>query len=225
MFDEAISLLIPYKSDHSYRERNLEWIKKRYSILMPNAEICIGTCPSEPFSRSAAINNAYKISTRDILVISDADVFLDVKLIKLGAAALEESPWVIPYDNINYLSLEGTTALLKEEPTANIENSISHQNIYNYSGYKIFGGLCILKKECFEKVGGFDEAFIGWGCEDDAFQRKMDAVCGKHIRFHSCLWHLYHPSALRNNYKNNFIYLNDAYGSEEAILKSFPPKL
>ena len=217
MFDNAISLLIPYKSDHSYREKNWDWLRKRYSLLIPNAEICVGNCLSEPFSRAVAINNAYKKSSRNILVIADADVFLDIKLIKFATVALAESPWIIPYDNINYLTLEGTIALLKEAPATNIENNISPKNIYKYSGYKIFGGLCILKKECFERVGGFDEAFVGWGCEDDAFQRKMDALCGKHLRFHSDLWHLYHPSASRSNYNNNFIHLNNSYATEEAL--------
>jgi predicted glycosyltransferase involved in capsule biosynthesis len=224
MFDEAISLLIPYKSDHSYREKNWEWLKKRYSLLMPNAEICLGTSLSEPFSRAVAINDAFKKSSRNLLVIADADVFLDIKLIKFAVAALDESPWIIPYDNINYLTLDGTIALLKEEPAANIENTILPKNIYKYSGYKIFGGFCVLRKACFEKVGGFDEAFVGWGCEDDAFQRKLDAVFGKHLRFHSTLWHLYHPSASRSYYNNNFLHLSNLYGNEEAILKNFASK-
>ena len=76
MFDEEVSILIPFKSDGGgYRDKNCAWIKKRYEILMPNAEICIGSSNVEPFSRSASINNAAKSATRNIFIIFFVFIF------------------------------------------------------------------------------------------------------------------------------------------------------
>lgn len=79
MFDEKISVLVPFKPDGGYRDRNWSWIKKRYEILMPNAEICVGNSNIEPYCKAAAVNSAAKLATRDIFIIADADIVFDIK--------------------------------------------------------------------------------------------------------------------------------------------------
>lgn len=211
MFDKNVSILVPYKPDGGYRDKNWNWIKKRYEILLPNAELCIGDTSIEPYCRSAAINNAAKSATRDIFIIADADMVFDINQMKAGIEMLSHHAWVIPFNITAFLTEEQTNDLLKKDP------SITMSSI-NFSGCRYFGGsvseVNILPRKHFEKVGGFDERFRGWGCEDMAFQALMDNLCGPFKRIESAMvWHLYHPPASQANFYQNTELLNKYYSN------------
>lgn len=216
MFDENISVLIPFKSDRGQRQRNWEWLKRRYEALMPNAELCLGNSDSEPFCKSAAINNAAKQATRDIFVIADADIVFDIDQIKASIELLKRNKWVIPYVSVNSLNAEQTDMLLKKEADITIRD-------IKFTGYSSFsgsmGGINILPRACFQKVGGFDERFKGWGCEDDAFCMTVYYMCGPFVRLEgNSMWHLYHPRASLSNYHNNREVLGKYYLSSDSYI-------
>jgi glycosyltransferase involved in cell wall biosynthesis len=51
-------------------------------------------------------------------------------------------------------------------------------------------------KSDFERVNGFDECFVGWGCEDDDLAQRLRAS-GVHIASivsHAWLYHMWHPT-------------------------------
>lgn len=221
MFDERISILIPYKSDAGYRDRNFHWTKKRYELLLPNAEICVGYSNTNPFCKSSAVNKAAELATRDIFVIADIDIVCNLSQIAKSILALSKFPWIIPYSRINYLSLEETFKLHKMNPNIDI-NSIEFTN---YSTPKsISGAINIVPRKYFEKVGGFDERFKGWGCEDDAFQMSLNSLYGPCGKINNTLWHMYHPPANRDNYTNNWALFNKFYKDKDTIIKYFNEK-
>lgn len=49
----------------------------------------------------------------------------------------------------------------------------------------------------YERINGFDENFIGWGCEDDDFGRRLRAagIRMSSILNRTCVYHLWHPPA------------------------------
>ena len=49
----------------------------------------------------------------------------------------------------------------------------------------------------YERVNGFDENFIGWGCEDDDFGRRLRSagIRAASILHRTCVYHLWHPPA------------------------------
>jgi GT2 family glycosyltransferase len=57
------------------------------------------------------------------------------------------------------------------------------------------GGNFALARGDFERVNGFDENFLGWGCEDDDFGRRLRAVGIRMISVLHRTWvyHLWHP--------------------------------
>jgi GT2 family glycosyltransferase len=58
------------------------------------------------------------------------------------------------------------------------------------------GNFALARSE-FERVNGFDENFVGWGCEDDDFGRRLKA-CGIRtisVLNRTCVYHLWHPPA------------------------------
>ncbi len=58
------------------------------------------------------------------------------------------------------------------------------------------GNFALARSE-FERVNGFDENFLGWGCEDDDFGRRL-RTCGIQtvsVLNRTCVYHLWHPPA------------------------------
>lgn len=224
MFDRLISVLVPYKSDNGQRDENWSWIYNRYRILMPNAEICLGYYYGEPFSRSRAINNAAKKASRNIFLIADADIVFDINQMRKAVEGLLHYTWIVPYTSINYLTMEQTVELVKADHSI-IMRRTDFSGCENvpctsvYGGYDIYGGISLVPRESFEKIGGFDERFVGWGGEDDAFQKSLDAICGEHARLDTALWHLYHPLASKENRDNNRKILNEFYCDVSTIIK------
>lgn len=221
MFDDNISILVPYKPSNGYRERNWGWLKKRYEAIMPNAEICIGYDDKEPFSRSIALNNASKKATKDIYIITDADIVINIDQIKKAVEALNFYPWVIPYGSIRYLTLEKTNELYKKNPAIMLDDAdFGECSIVGSIGqYQLVGGISFVSRKNFEKIGGFDERFIGWSGEDDAFQKALDTICGQHFRLNTTLWHLYHVQDTTYN-TNAVNILNEFYKDKKTILNN-----
>jgi glycosyltransferase involved in cell wall biosynthesis len=54
-----------------------------------------------------------------------------------------------------------------------------------------------IARDDFERVNGFDENFLGWGCEDDDFGRRLRTagIRSKSILNRTCVYHLWHPPA------------------------------
>lgn len=58
------------------------------------------------------------------------------------------------------------------------------------------GDFSLARSE-FERVNGFDENFLGWGCEDDDFGRRLRAagIQMASVLNRTCVYHLWHPPA------------------------------
>ena len=70
-----ISLLVPFRADSPIDSRNASWswVRRRWQYILPEAELCVGTDEGQPFSKTVAVNDAYRQSHGDMLVIADAD--------------------------------------------------------------------------------------------------------------------------------------------------------
>ncbi len=50
-----------------------------------------------------------------------------------------------------------------------------------------------MSRNTFIVAGGFDERFIGWGGDDDAFVHALETLCGNYIKLGREVFHLWHP--------------------------------
>jgi len=197
-----VSILVPYTSDNDIREKNWNWIKKRYELLMPQAEICIGESTTFPYSRAESINNAAKKATRDIFIIADADIIFDVNDMKIAIEMLNQYKLVIPYSKLIKLDKLTTKNLIFSninKPISNISISNTRSILFYDSStphkYEVIGGICIIKKHNFYECGGFDERFRGWGGEDDAFLYVVKYLYKEFGRPNNMtVYHLFHEA-------------------------------
>ena len=60
---------------------------------------------------------------------------------------------------------------------------------------KMFGGNVGIHRDDYERVNGYDENFVGWGCEDDDLRLRLRAggVTIQSILKWTCTYHLWHP--------------------------------
>ncbi|MFK9094063.1 galactosyltransferase-related protein [Bacillus salipaludis] len=192
---ENVSIIIPFQTDHGPREEAFEWLKRYYAAVMPDAELCLGLYSGNEINKSKAVNQAAKRATKDIFVIADADVVYDPTLIKKAIELLKEAAWVVPFTEIYDIPKQETKYLLRKQPSwplrVNIEDCVKAE--WLYEGFA--GKINVIPRVHFEAVGGFDERFIGWGGEDDAFSHAVNTLCGKFVNIEAKVFHLWHPPA------------------------------
>jgi predicted glycosyltransferase involved in capsule biosynthesis len=210
MFQD-VSVLIPFKSDNGPRDAAFQWIKKFYNKAMPEAEICIGEDNSELFNRSKAINNAFKKSTRNIIVVADNDTIFDPVIITQSIALLDRYAWVVPFHDVLNISEENSKKIYESKAKWPLKVKIKDYRRKDFSRWA--GKLNVLPRKTFKKVGGFDERFIGWGCEDTAFALSVNMRCGAYHRLNSDVYHLWHPYVGTKG--------NPNHDANEAILKQY----
>ncbi len=190
-----ISLILPYKPTDAHRERTLEWSLERYRKVFPEFEICVGVNKDDLFNKSKAVNEAVRKSTHDILCLADADALFDRDLVIRSLALIDEVGCVkVP----NVSGIYGTGCIaLQQESTEDLFNASLPLNSIevSYDYRKVANHYALVKKECFNTVGGFDENFQGWGFEDNAFFRALEVYYGQHTPVNGQVFHLWHPSS------------------------------
>lgn len=190
-----VSVLIPYKPDYGKRDELFRWVQKFYQNVIPEVELCIGESLSEPFNRSQAINTAAKKATKDIFVIADGDVIYDPNILIQAIQMIDKNAWVIPYSKWLNLSKSSTDKLLTCSPQWPLSIKVeSKERTYSNKNVKPISGVVVVTRANFNAVNGFDERFIGWGREDNAFRDAMDTLCGPYKRIdNNFIYHLWHP--------------------------------
>ena len=212
---KQITLIVPFQAKDRIRQRVWAWLRQYWKWHLPDAEVIVGRDPKskkrwwrkhpETFSKTAAMNRAFRKSHGDIIVIIDADVYLPAEVITHCAERIRAARdagvhlWFMPYLFLYRLNEEATEEVLASDPhfplgfptppdPADVEDpsgaSYGHQ----------WGALCqIMPREAFELVRGGDERFRGWGGEDSSLMRALDTLWGKHKNTTNQILHLWHP--------------------------------
>lgn len=190
MHDE-LSVLIPYQPDGGPRDEALSFVLRFYKHILPSADICIGEIGAdEPFSRSRAINRAASRASGSIFIIADGDIVYDPQLVADSVRWIEQGRWVIPFSRINRLTQRISRLVIEGEAIWPLETEPDTRD--EHAAFFV-GGLNIVGRGAFERIGGYDERFIGWGGEDEAFAYTMDTLVGEHIRLDGLMYHFWHP--------------------------------
>jgi hypothetical protein len=193
-----ISVLVPFRANgpRDIRIKSWKWIEQRWRHLLPDAEICLGTDIGQPFSKSVAVNDAYYKSRGDMLVIVDADSWVEYGNLEVGIHnAYVREHLVVPWWTAYRLTKEDSKEIMKQDPTG--PNPVTEQMRINAAGTGPSPAsaamvLCI-QRVSFERVGGWDPRFRGWGSEDVSFGLSCWTLLGRNEYGLGEAFALYHP--------------------------------
>lgn len=218
-----ISILVPFRPDDGIREDNWVYCWRWWNRFLPpneHFEICVGSCEGEDFNRSKARNEAFEKSSADLLIIADADTIPDQIPLAMAIARVRsgEVPWSVPYKWYYNLSTEYSEHV---KASADFTKPDTASSLFSYEHKVIsWAGVNIVPREAYEKVGGYDERFVGWGHEDVAFRIKLDHEWGHHHRQEAGnAYHFWHPINKNETFNSDSERRNRALFQREYVRK------
>lgn len=184
----TVSILLPVGgADCEHRRRARDWIAARYRQKHPDWPLICGES-DETWSKGAAVADAAQRATGDVLVIADADSYVEPAVLVDAVRWCEAGrPWVVPHWKVYRLTPEATENVYAGHP-ADLAALVRPA----YTGPP-GGGITVLTRDAYDTVDGIDPRFYGWGGEDLAFGWALHALTGKPIRLTGSLVHLWHP--------------------------------
>lgn len=191
--EQPIPVLVPRRSDHGWRDQLWKHITTHQWDTLAGYRVVEGHHDTGLFNRSAAINQAARDAGNwDVCVIADADT------------------WVPPHQLDQAVSTARATGRLTAAFTSVVELSetFTHAILDGSDWVAAFGldtirtqplvtqsSMLAVPRILFDRCGGFDEAFVGWGGEDGAFWCAASILGGKPERIDGHAYHLWHEPA------------------------------
>lgn len=226
MTQPRVVILVPRREGVPERDLNWSWIRDWWRNNLPEFEIFEGSHELGLFNRSCAINRAAGYADWkqpepwDVAIIIDADVICDPARVRAAVAQAQTTGRMVMPFNVRYDLNEAGSKQVMDGFHGSWRPFIRHT--YN----QMVSSVNVVTRQLWNDVGGFDEGFIGWGFEDNAFCVACRTFGGgEEIRIQGDLWHFFHRTApegkrgtethLRNKARAE-LYLR-ASGNREAI--------
>lgn len=193
----SVAVLIPYMPNGcAWRTAAHVWILDRYRREHPTWDVIVAGC-DPPWSKGRAVTTARAQTDADVLVVADADSFVNSRRLGEAVARARVAPWVIPFETVRRLNSAVTQDLLSwssEHPVAVPPIPDGRLDRPEYLGIR-GGGIVVARADVYDAVP-LDPRFEGWGGEDLSWGRALDTIVGQGDRLDGALWHLWHPPEL-----------------------------
>lgn len=201
-------ILVPYRSDGGRRDELWRFTRAWLEEHHPTFPIFVGSSPEGLFNRSAAINNAAReAGAWDVAVICDSDTVVPPAQFEDAVSHAHRTGLLTSaLTSVVELSKETTDELLAgkefDARTLKKKRTRTKDDLTQSS-------VLAVSRNLWDAVGGFDEQFTGWGCEDNAFwlaatvlggadgTRELDPSFsgGEPVRIAGPAFHLWHEQA------------------------------
>jgi hypothetical protein len=203
---KGISLLVPFSADTPARAATWAWLRAYWAAQIPAAQVIVQGDGHVPFSKTTAVNAAFRQSSGDVIVILDADCYLPGSVILdcarriRRARRLRMKLWFVPYRHFYRLTKEASGRVTGSDPRKpyGFPTPPAPDDTEPATGQSVghwFGALIqVMPREAFFAANGMDERFAGWGGEDVSFMRAVDTLYGKHRTTRNQVLHLWHPA-------------------------------
>lgn len=217
-----VKIVIPWRATKSRIEifhALISWYKQYF----PEYEIILSDSGSDTFNASASKNIGIKnaiLDGADVVIVSDADTFTDSIILKKAIeVAYNTDEIVIPYHIIRYIYPKGLDYFL----TKNLKyvKYLKNQEVFYKPALKNnvpdrfypCGGILAISSKQFLSMGQFDENFVGWGPEDQAFHINYYNKYNKLFTYLDCeaVAVAHSKSEWDNNRYNNNKYFKENY--------------
>lgn len=180
-----VTVVVPWRPGCPHRAAAWEYVRPRWAVH----ELVTADAPGD-FNRAPAIVAGAQQAHGQVLVIVDADVFLEDNANEALAAVRDGAPWAVPHGLVHRLDETTTSRLLSGD--RNVPVTYDQKP---YRGHPA-GGIVVIHRDVLEQVPP-DRRFAGWGQEDDAWAAALLTLAGPPWRGDAALWHLWHPHPVR----------------------------
>lgn len=192
------ALLVPRRSDGGERDTLWRFCRARWQDFAPHVEIVEGFDSGEgPFNRAAAVNNAARSTTADVLVMCDCDVFtagvdqLDI----LIDVTRSTGRFTVGFHRTIKLDPTGTERVLRGWKPG-WDKCVESRPEFDA------GAFVAVTRSLFDEVNGFDESFTGWGWEDVALRVACETLAGPRVTLAGDIYHLHHGRSPNHDEEN-----------------------
>jgi hypothetical protein len=136
-------------------------------------------------ARNAAVREARE-SGKHVVVICDADTIVDEDALQSAIElARTNNSVVLPFTLYRALGPEHSLQVINGRSPDLMPD-------IGWLDWSV-GGVQVTTPETWDMLGGQDERFTGWGCEDTAFNLVADRMGHSHVRVEGTIHHLWHP--------------------------------
>lgn len=207
----TVATLVPWRGGDELREQSWAVV----SPMLKKLGHPVFTGDTEGiWSRAAAINAAAREAGNwNVAIIADADTLFEPAVVKRAVKLAAESAGAIrPHDHLFRLTPSGSIVAARD--------GVKHLEPRHIDREHPGGGLLVVSREAWDRVGGYDERFIGWGHEDTAFNTAL-LLKADWDRIEGNAWHLWHPDPERQNmsYRRNRILLQQVQRENAAAVR------
>lgn len=191
-----VVVLVPRRAGVADRDRIWAFVRAWWARDFPDMRIVEGDHDDDgPFNRSKAMNAAARAAGEwDVAVILDADVLVGVEQLHAAIArTVETGGPTLAFTERVCLSSAATRQVLSGW-RGDWRSGKSVQNVYT----DMCSSVVVVTRKLWDTLGGFDEGFVGWGYEDNAFMCAAETMSDRTLeRIDGPCWHLYHRTQRR----------------------------
>ena len=188
-----VVVLVPRRDDQGHRDKLWRFVRARLESEHPDWPIHEGHHDDGPFNRSAAINAAADAAGDwDVAVIADADTVSPPEALRAGVdAAVALGVMVNCHDQRIMLTRVATREILRGTHLS-WDRPLWTQRVW----FESPSSAVVVTRGLFDRAGGFDEGFVGWGHEDSAFRDTCETLTGRPmLRVAMRAYHLWHAES------------------------------
>jgi hypothetical protein len=206
----TVAVCVPFRRSDRHRGQLWDYVHghlERCDLDM----LIIADRAGEGFHRAGSRNDAAEIAIAagaDVLLFHDADMVLRdaAAYHTLTKAATDAPGMVVGFDTFHYLGLAATRRALDgadpwtepryhrtfRGPADWVPSPYGQPTSWLPNCWVPFGGITAMRTDVWQSVGGMDERFHGWGCEDVALEAAVSALHGMTWRVAQPTIHMWH---------------------------------
>ncbi len=223
-----VSYIIGFREANTERKAALIFVLKKLRNYFPDLEILVVEQDNKPkltldkslnvkkifirndrlYNRCWAFNVGVNNTEKNIFVFADSDIFL------------EKKDYLECFQTV--AEFEAVTPNMSEAINIRISNpaTLDYEILHKRELFTFAGGILLLTKNGFGKIGGWDERFEGWGAEDEAISHVIfETLTSKSFSFP--LYHIDHPRTELDG-KQQEKYLENRNMAKEILSMSGP---
>lgn len=182
----TVRVCLPWRPDGGHRDRLWAYCRERWLDLDLGWPICIGNNDDETFSRARSLNRAASGSW-DVVVIADADI------VPAGAEQVREAVELAARRQSQVYGFDVKHALTEGATDAALAAGVPLASADGLSTPNTLSSLFAIGRSLWDRLGGFDERFVGWGFEDLCFNYAAETLGGPAQRIPGDVYDLWHP--------------------------------